>query len=172
MPTKTPQEPSANIGRRRWGRAQQDAPQDPYKLIKKPHEPTVCPQCGAVYHEGRWHWAERPADAHEELCQACHRINDHFPAGVVTLSGPLVALHKDEMLRLARHQEEIEKHDHPMNRIIDIDDGTVDRIVINTTDIHLPRRIVEAQKRAWHGETNFHYDENGYFVRANWHREA
>jgi len=158
-------------GRQRWGRAQLDVPQDPYKAIKKLHEPSVCPQCGAVYHQGRWHWSQRPADAHEQLCQACHRINDHYPAGIVTLSGTLVAQHKAEMIRLARHQEEVEKKEHPLNRIIDIEEG-LDRIVINTTDVHLPRRIAEAQKRAWHGKNDFHYDEDGYFVRVNWHRDA
>jgi hypothetical protein len=157
-------------GRRRWGRAQMDASQDPYKAIKKPDEPTVCPQCGAVYHEGRWHWAPRPNHAHEALCQACHRINDHYPAGIVTFDGPFVARHKAEMLRLARNQEEIEKKEHPLNRIIDIVEGP-DQLVINTTDIHLPRRIIEAQKRTWHGKSEYHYDEDGYFVRANWHRE-
>jgi len=135
------------------------------------HEPSICPQCAAVYRHGRWHWATRPADAHEQLCQACHRINDHYPAGIVTLSGPLVARHKAEMIRLARHQEETENKEHPLNRIIDIEEAP-ERVVITTTDIHLPRRIAEAQERAWHGKTDFHYDENGYFVRVNWHRDA
>ena len=153
--------------RRRAGRAQLDERQDTYKVTKKLHEPSVCPQCGAVYHEGRWHWAVRPAGAQEVLCQACQRINDHYPAGVVTLSGPQVAEHKVEMLRLARHQEEAEKKEHPLNRIIDIEEKP-DRIVINTTDIHLPRRIAEAQKRSWHGKATFDYDADGYFVRVNW----
>ena len=158
-------------GRRRWGRAQVDVPQDPYKAIKKAEEPTVCPQCGAVYQDGRWRWAPRPNGPHEALCQACHRINDHYPAGIVTFSGPLVAAHKAEMLRLARNQEEIENKEHPLNRIIDVVEQP-DELVINTTDIHLPRRIVEAQKRTWHGKSEYHYDENGYFVRANWHRDS
>ena len=158
-------------GRRRFGRAQMDVPQDPYKATKRPHEPSVCPQCGVVFHRGRYHWADRPADAQEALCQAYHRINDRYPAGIVTLSGPLVAQHGAEMIRLARHEEEAEKREHPLNRIIDIEQGA-DRIVINTTDIHLPRRIGEAQKRAWHGKSEFHYDEDWYFVRVTWHRDA
>jgi hypothetical protein len=166
-----PMLPVPRSGRRRWGRAQLDAPQDPYKAIKKPDEPTVCPQCGAVYRDGRWHWSERPIGAHEALCQACHRINDHYPAGVITFTGAFVAQHKGEMLRLARHQEEIEKKEHPANRIIDIEEGP-EQLVINTTDIHLPRRIVEAQKRTWRGKSEYHYDEHGYFVRANWHRDT
>lgn len=171
MTSHTTPRPLPRGGRRRWGRAQLDVPQDPYKPIKKPHEPTVCPQCGAVYHDGRWHWSAQPAGASQELCQACHRINDHYPAGIVTLSGPLVAEHKAEMIRLARNQEEVEKREHPLNRIIDIEEAA-DKIVINTTDIHLPRRIGEAQKRAWHGKTDFSYDQDGYFVRVNWHRET
>ena len=76
--------------RRILGRAQDEGVGDPYKLRRKLPEPTRCPACGAVYHEGRWQWMDRlPANAHEELCQACHRINDEYPAGIVTLKGPV-----------------------------------------------------------------------------------
>jgi hypothetical protein len=170
MTSRKPAQPAPPRSPHRWGRAQSDGIQDPYKVSKKPHQPSVCPQCGAVYQNGRWHWSARPAAAADLLCQACHRTNDHYPAGVLTLSGPFVGEHKAEMIRLARHQEEAERQEHPLNRIIDIEE-TPDRIVINTTDIHLPRRIAEAQKRAWHGKTEFHYDEDGYFLRASWHRE-
>src|SRR5690242_16929691 len=78
--------PGAAAGPRRWGRAQSRSITDPYKAMKKPHEPTACPQCGVVYRAGHWQWIERPADAHEGLCPACHRIKDDFPAGQVTLT--------------------------------------------------------------------------------------
>jgi hypothetical protein len=163
--------PGAEAGPRRWGRAQDRTITDPYKRPRKPREPSVCPQCGAVYRNGRWQWGERPAGANELLCQACHRINDNYPAGVVTLSGSFVQRHRAEILELARHQEEIEKKEHPFNRIMNIEE-TPDRIVMNTTDVHLPRRIGEAQKGAFHGELHFDYDEDGYFVRVNWRRET
>ena len=89
---------------------------DPYKTRLKLPEPTVCPQCGAVFHDGRWHWAAKPYPAHEELCQACHRINDHCPAGKLTIAGAFAMRHKDEILHLARHQEEQEKAEHPLHR--------------------------------------------------------
>jgi hypothetical protein len=157
-------------GRRRWGRAQGDQVLDPYKAAGKTHEPTVCPQCGAVYQHGRWHWAARPEGADAALCQACHRINDHYPAGIVTLTGSFVAAQRDEIIRLARHQEQAEKPEHPMNRIMSIADEAPDRLVISTTDIHLPRRIGEAVTRAYKGALSEHFDEGGYFVRVNWHR--
>jgi hypothetical protein len=158
--------------RRHWGRAQKDGVLDPYKRPQKLHEPTRCPQCGAIYHAGRWQWSA-PAgmgEAHEVLCQACHRINDHYAAGVVTLSGTSVQKHRAEIVRLVRHQAEAERNEHPLNRIIDIEEAA-DRVVINTTDIHLPRRIGEAVKRAFHGVVTYHYDEDGYFVRVDWHRD-
>lgn len=160
----------STAGPRRWGRAQDRTVTDPYKRAQKPHEPTVCPQCGAVYHAGRWQWSERPAGAHEALCQACHRINDDFPAGVLTLSGDFLKLHRDEIMHLVRHQEALEKPEHPFNRIMKISDE-LEQIVISTTDLHLPRRIGEALERAFNGELKFHYDEDGYFLRVTWRRD-
>jgi NMD protein affecting ribosome stability and mRNA decay len=157
-------------GRRRWGRGQWDHILDPYKRVGKLSEPTVCPQCGAVFHAARWQWTSRPPGAREELCQACHRINDQYPAGIVTLTGPVVQQHRAEIMALARHQEQVEKGDHPLNRIMSIEE-VPDGIVINTTDIHLPRRIGEAVKRAFHGELSMHFDEQGYFVRVTWQRQ-
>ncbi len=162
--------PGPAAGPRRWGRAQTRSITDPYKQMKKPHEPTVCPQCGAVYHEGHWQWIERPAAAHEALCSACHRINDEFPAGEVTVHGSFLAGHRDEILHIVRRQEEIENAEHPLNRIMKIDDAG-DRIVVTTTEIHLPRRIGEALKSAFDGELDFNYDEDGYFLRVDWHRD-
>src|SRR5271167_2546040 len=64
-----------------------------------------------------------PGGGHEEPCPACRRINDRFPAGVVELRGAFGIQQKEEILRLARHQEEAEKSEHPLNRIIKIDEG-------------------------------------------------
>jgi NMD protein affecting ribosome stability and mRNA decay len=163
----------ANTGRRPRrtrriaGHAQQDHILDPYQAQQKLNEGTVCRQCGAVYHDGRWQWMAQAEGAHEALCAACRRINDKFPAGVVTLRGDFAKAHKEEMVHLARHQEEAEKNEHPLNRIISIEED-VHGIVMTTTDIHLPRRIGEAVKRAFHGEIEAKFEENGYFVRVDW----
>ena len=164
-----PQRPRST--RRISGRAQQDHILDPYQRQKKLHEGTVCPQCGAVYRDGRWRWVAGAEGAVEELCAACHRINDEYPAGIVTLRGDFAREHKEEMIHLARHQEEAEKKEHPLNRIISIEEDA-QGVVINTTDIHLPRRIGEAVKRAFHGEIEENFEKDGYFVRVNWTREA
>ena len=157
-------------GPRRGGRAQDREITDPYKQVRKLHEPTVCPGCGAVYREGRWQWGARPADAEEVVCQACHRIADDFPAGILALEGRFVPAHRGAIIAAVMKQQEAEKPEHPFNRIMKIADED-DRIVITTTDLHLPRRIGEALTRAFHGQLTLHYEEDGYFLRAVWHRD-
>jgi hypothetical protein len=161
----TPHRREAN--RRITGHAQEDHILDPYQRQQKSEDNTICPRCGVVYSDGRWHWAPRPAGGHEVLCSACRRINDKFPAGIITLHGPFVGHQTEEIVSLSRHQEQAEKSEHPLNRIISIDkdNGT---ITITTTDIHLPRRIGEAVKRAFHGTLDEHFEEAGYFVRVSW----
>ncbi len=163
--------PESDLGTRR-DRLMQEHIHDPYKTAHKLPEPTVCPECGAVFHEGRWQWmTPAPASAHRTSCQACHRIRDKYPAGRVTLSGGFVRGHEAELLSLARHQETAEKQAHPQHRILLIEE-TPDSIVIETTDLHLPHRIAAAVEHAYHGELKLHYDEEGYFLRADWQREA
>jgi len=72
---------------------------------------------------------------------------------------------------MARHQEELENKEHPMNPIMAIEEDA-EGVTINTTDIHLRRRIGETIKRAWRGKLTADFEEDGYFVRANWTRES
>lgn len=155
---------------RRSDRLLHERGHDPYHPQQKLPEPTLCPQCEAVFHEGRWHWAPRPVPSHEALCPACRRINDDYPAGVLTIGGAFARQHADEILGLVRHQEEAEKGEHPLHRIMAVEQGD-DAIVVSTTDIHLPRRIGEALQHAYRGELAFHYDEEGYFIRVTWSRD-
>lgn len=160
-------------GRRSFGRAQDSGADDPYRRPKKLAEPSRCRQCGAVFHKGRWSWIDAPEGAAEVLCQACHRINDHYPAGTMILTGSYLTDpdRRSEVLNLVRNQEAAEKSEHPHNRVIAIEE-TADGLTVTTTDIHLPRRIAEAIRHAHQGNLKIHFDEDGYFLRAEWRRDS
>jgi hypothetical protein len=142
---------------------------DPYEPKGKYAEPTRCPHCGAVYEHGRWHWGNAPAGAHDATCPACRRIEDKLPAGVLTLAGPYALAHKDELVGIARNEADHEAAEHPMHRIVHVDERE-GAIEVSTTDIHLPQRIGEAVKRAHRGELTLQYAHDEYAVRAHWQR--
>ena len=142
---------------------------DAYKSGKKLAEPSRCPECGAVYHRGRWTWGEAPAGAAAATCPACHRIKDQFPAGHVALKGEFFAAHRDEILQLVRHRESKERAEHPLQRIIAIEPDA-DGAQITTTDIHLARNIGDALHSAYKGELEYHYNKEENLLRVEWRR--
>ena len=153
----------------RRDRLVEESRHDAYKAKHKLHEPTVCAQCGAVFHDGRWQWLSKPAQAHEEMCPACHRIHDDFPAGYVSVGGSFFKDHREELLHLARNEEARAKAEHPLKRIMKIEDQD-DGIQITTTDIHLARGIGEALHHAYQGELEYHYNAQENLLRVVWER--
>jgi NMD protein affecting ribosome stability and mRNA decay len=145
----------------------QERVHDAYKLKKKLPEPSVCPQCGAVFHEGRWQWLKAPANAHQETCSACHRIHDHYPAGFLTMRGEFFQSHRDEIMHLVHNHEQHERKEHPLKRIIATEekDGAT---LVTTTDIHLAKGLGEALHHAYQGELEFHYNPEQNLLRVNW----
>ena len=89
---------------------------DPYNTRAKPPEPTSCPKCHATFMNGRWTWEAAPKDAYSQMCPACQRINDRFPAGYVTIKGEFFAKHRDEIVALISKHGEREKAQRPMLR--------------------------------------------------------
>jgi len=140
---------------------------DAYKAKGKLPEPTVCPQCGAVFHEGRWQWRQVPDNAHRETCPACHRIHDHYPAGFLTLHGPFFLAHRDEIMHLVHNEEKRERDEHPLKRIMAVEEED-ETTLVTTTDIHLARRIGEAIHHAYQGNLDFHYNPEENLLRVNW----
>lgn len=142
---------------------------DPYRADQKLAEPAICKGCGAVYHQGRWQWGEAPEQAHQTTCSACHRIQENFPAGYVTLSGDFLQAHLADIERLIQHHVEHERAEHPLKRIIAIDHshGTIE---ITTTDMHLAKGIGEAVHHAYQGELKTEHTPGENLVRVHWHR--
>jgi hypothetical protein len=164
----TPDTPSGGATRYR-DRIFDDKRGDPYHARGKYHEPTACTDCGAVFLNGRWTWGDPPESARRDRCPACHRIHDKMPAGTVTLEGEFYTAHRDDLLQLVKNEAEHERGEHPMNRIMGIDERP-DRAVVTTTDIHTAHRIGTALAHAYHGHVDMRYAEDEYSVRVNWRR--
>ena len=140
---------------------------DAYKAKGKLQEPAVCTQCGAVFHQGRWQWLKAPANAHRAICPACHRIHDHYPAGFLNLRGEFFNTHREEVMNLVRNHEQHERTEHPLKRIMAVEENS-GATLVTTTDIHLARGIGEALHHAYQGELEFHYNPEQNLLRVNW----
>lgn len=157
-------------GTRRRDRLIQEKVHDSYMAVGKPEEPTVCRDCGVVFHQGRWQWLpEPPAQALEAVCPACRRIQDRVPAGFLTLSGEFFQAHRDEIMNLIENTVTSQEKEHPMKRLMQVEDRD-ESAELTFTDSHLPQGVGEAVRRAYDGELDIHFPEEGGIVRVYWER--
>lgn len=154
----------------RHDRLLQELVHDPYHSKKKLTEPSACPECGAVYHEGRWQWGQAAPDAQAEICPACQRIQDRCPAGFLTLGGEFLGAHKEDILNLVRNVEERQKAQHPLKRLMAVEDQPDGSVVVTFTDPELARAAGEAVQSAHKGELDFTYQASEFLLRVAWMR--
>lgn len=151
----------------RHDRLLQEQVHDAYKSKGKLPEPSVCRQCGALFHDGHWQWGTAPAGAHQETCPACHRMNDQYPAGFLTLGGAFFQAHREEIMHLVSNHEQRERVEHPLQRIMGMEEINGE-VLVTTTDIHLARGLGEAVRHAYQGELEFHYNPEENLLRVHW----
>jgi hypothetical protein len=142
---------------------------DPYKARLKLQEPSACSVCSAIYAKGRWQWGDRPAGAHLVVCPACRREQDHYPAGTVRIEGAFLDQHRVDVMNLVRHHEERMKAEHPLERIMAIEEHP-GYVLVKTTDFHLARGIGEALEKAYRGALDYHYNEGEARLEVKWAR--
>lgn len=142
---------------------------DPYQDRKKIADPARCPQCGLYFLKGRWTRKSTYKDTDEELCPACRRINDRVPAGVIWLSGEFLNEHRYEIQSLIENEAQKEEERHPLERLM-ATRFTKAGLRVETTGLHLARRIGTALKKAYQGQMEIEYLKGQYKVRINWQR--
>ena len=83
---------------------------DPYLHKEKYSDPSVCESCNVVFTKGMYKWKKViPENASKIICPACQRIKDNFEGGYLILAGNFLSEHKEEILNLVKHTEQIEK---------------------------------------------------------------
>jgi hypothetical protein len=88
----------------------------------------------------------------------------------MTLSGTFFAAHREEIMQMVRNEAEAETAEHPLHRVMGIEEHP-EQVVVTTTDIHLPRRIGHALEDSYKGKMEIHFDKEGHFARMKWHRD-
>ena len=153
----------------RRDRLVQEKRHDAYKQLGKWPEPTVCKECDSLFQNGRWCWHKPTKEPNQVVCPACQRIADNYPAGYVEIRGPFFKGHREEVMNLIRHEEDLEKGEHPMERIISIIHET-EHTLVTTTGVHIARRIGKAVSRAYQGDLSIHYGDDETSIRVYWSR--
>ena len=97
------------------------------------------------------------------------RIQQKMPAGYVLIDGIFAHDHRDELLQLIRHLENREKTEHPLKRIMWVEQRE-DGLLITTTDIHLAHGIGEALHNVYKGQLDSHFNDAEYLLRVHWRR--
>jgi hypothetical protein len=94
-----------------------------------------------------------------------------MPAGILTLSGGFLGKHRDEILKLIQNKVEAEKTEHPMKRLMGVEDGPGGELIVRFTDLHLPSGTGEAIERAYDGALDIQYTKESNLVRVYWNRD-
>lgn len=149
---------------------------DPYQPRLAPGEVAACTECHAVYQ--RRHWFFDPdvylretmqPNTRMVLCPACQKIRDHYAEGQVTLrASAFLAMHREEVLRLIRNEEERAKGFNPMERIVAISDED-ENLVVTTTNEKLAQRIGRTLKSTYQGKTSYQWSDPK-FLSVEWER--
>jgi len=150
--------------------------EDPY-LPAEGQEASLCSTCRAIYQNKRWFFDEELAaklagsdKVKEVICPTCRKIKDHYPEGILTLSGEFLKEHKDEIVTLLKNEAERVAGRSVADRIVTLTEEGKDRLVVETTTEKLAQHLGRAVYRAYKGELDFRWSEMNKFVRVYWSR--
>ncbi|NOT29747.1 MAG: ATPase [Planctomycetes bacterium] len=127
----------------------------------------VCGDCGVVQHRGKWNWGAPPlVQLSKGRCPACQRVRERYPAGTLRLPAHFLA-HRQEVLQLIRNVEATEKLEHPLERLMAVEDSD-GCLVVTTTGVHLARRIAHKLAKRFHAKPRIRYADDEELVHVDW----
>lgn len=129
----------------------------------------ICSECNAYFDGKKWTATCRlprseSAELEETLCTACKRIRDKIVLGTVHLDGDVIASRPDEIMRMIRREEEIERSRNHCSRIFDIDRNGR-KMTIRTVNSLLAIHIAKQFKKAFKGRMEIFKDTPGHRPR-------
>jgi NMD protein affecting ribosome stability and mRNA decay len=149
---------------------------DPYVTDSGLKEPVLCQNCHAVYRHKRWQ--PEPADGTETAhgteiqmvtCPACQKIAEHYPEGIVTLSGNYLWRHEAEIRNMLNNEAERVMAKNPIARIMQMEKSG-ENLVIETTEQKLAEHLGRTLNRAHHGDLQVAWSGSPRVCRVNWER--
>ena len=127
----------------------------------------VCQECGIVQHAGKWYFGAPPlAQLATGLCPACQRVRDRYPAGTLRMPAAFLA-RRDEVIQLIRNVEAVEKAEHPLERLMEIEESD-GHLVVTTTGVHLAREIAHKLAKRFHRKPRFRYADGEDLLHVDW----
>ncbi|MBI4830692.1 MAG: hypothetical protein HY801_03890 [Candidatus Lindowbacteria bacterium] len=129
----------------------------------------ICSECNAIFNGRKWKSAAEAnglsvATLEKTLCTTCKRMRDKVALGTVYLEGDVIASRTDEILRMIRHEEEIEQARNHTSRILDIHrDGP--KMTVRTVNSLLAIHVAKQFKQAFKGRIEIFKDTPGHRPR-------
>jgi NMD protein affecting ribosome stability and mRNA decay len=149
---------------------------DSYLAKGAPGKMVVCHGCHAISAGRRWYQDEavyakllKAGTVKEVFCPACEKIRDGYPSGQVTLKGPFLAEHQDEILRIITNEEKRARGLNPLHRIMSLREEN-GQLEIMTTDEKLAQRIGRELRKACGGTVAYGWSHDNKFLRVQWER--
>lgn len=142
-----------------------------YRRAAKAAGGLVCKDCGIIQHAGEWYFGAPPlARLTTGRCPACRRVADKYPAGTLRVPTSFLAGRQRDVLRLVRNIAAAEKLEHPLERLMTIEEAD-GHMVVTTTGIHLARALAHKLAKQFHRKPRFRYADGEELVFVEW-REA
>jgi|UniRef100_A0A7V6A567 NMD protein affecting ribosome stability and mRNA decay len=150
--------------------------EDPYQP-EEGQEASLCTTCRAIYQNKRWFFDEKLADrlagtskVKEVTCPTCRKIRDHYPEGILTLTGEFLQDHQEEITTLLSKEAERVGRRSVADRIMTMTEQGKNQLVVETTTEKLAQHLGRALYKAYKGDLNFKWGEMDKLVRVYWSR--